>query len=33
MNIEFADINYLAVVAAIIGNMAAGALWYSPVLC
>ena len=32
MSFDFGDINYLAVVAGIIINMAAGALWYSPVL-
>ena len=32
MSIDFGDINYLAVVVAVVVNMAAGALWYSPVL-
>lgn len=32
MSIDFGEINYLAVVAAVILNMAAGALWYSPIL-
>ena len=32
MEIDLGDINYLAVVAGIIINMALGALWYSPIL-
>ncbi len=32
MTIDFGGTNYLAVVAAVVINMAAGALWYSPVL-
>jgi hypothetical protein len=32
MSIDFGEINYVAVIAAVIINMAAGALWYSPVL-
>ena len=32
MNIEWGSINYLAVVAGMVINMALGALWYSPVL-
>ncbi len=32
MTIDFGGINYLAVLAAVVINMAAGALWYSPVL-
>ena len=32
MDIDLGDLNYLAVVAGIIINMALGALWYSPIL-
>jgi hypothetical protein len=32
MNLEPEDINYPAVVVAVVANMLAGALWYSPVL-
>ncbi|MBI2170797.1 MAG: DUF1761 domain-containing protein [Chloroflexi bacterium] len=32
MSIDLGEINYLAVVAAVVLNMTAGALWYSPVL-
>ncbi len=32
MNIDFTQINYLAVLLAIVVNQAVGALWYSPVL-
>lgn len=32
MEISFGDVNYLAVVAAVVLNMAVGALWYGPLL-
>ena len=32
MDIDFGSVNYLAVLAAIVLNMALGALWYSPLL-
>lgn len=32
MNIDFTQINYLAILIAIVINQAVGALWYSPVL-
>ena len=32
MDIDFGSVNYLAIVAAVVLNMALGALWYSPLL-
>ena len=32
MDLDLADLNYLAIVAAVAVNMIAGALWYSPLL-
>ena len=32
MDLDLADLNYLAIVAAVAVNMVAGALWYSPLL-